>query len=94
MQSELFQDDLFPDTQGDEPSLSASEWFEGTNAEPKLISMKAKFEGKSVSSTKKITGLASMMSSKKAGAPAEEVSSLKGLIPQTNIKLNSLRADC
>ena len=38
-QSELFQDDLFPDTQGHEPSLSAFEWLEGQNAEPKKISL-------------------------------------------------------
>ena len=38
-QSELFQPDLFPDTQGDEPSLSAGEWLEGKDAEPIKISL-------------------------------------------------------
>ena len=76
LQSELFQDDVFPDTQGDEPSISAKEWFEGKDAEPKLISLKAKFEGKSVGSSKpKTVGLASKMAAKKPGAAAEDVSS-------------------
>ena len=38
-QSELFQPDLFPDTQSDEPSLTADEWLEGKNAEPKRKSL-------------------------------------------------------
>ena len=32
--SELFQDDLYPDTASDEPALSAEDWFEGKNAPP------------------------------------------------------------
>jgi coronin-1B/1C/6 len=38
--SELFQDDLYPDTAGDLPSLTAEEWIEGKNAPPKMISLK------------------------------------------------------
>ncbi|XP_072037635.1 coronin-1C-like isoform X2 [Amphiura filiformis] len=38
--SDLFQEDIYPDTQGDEPSLSASEWVEGKNKDPILISLK------------------------------------------------------
>lgn len=37
--SDMFQDDLFPDTFGGEPSLTADEWASGKNAEPKLISL-------------------------------------------------------
>ena len=33
-QSELFQDDLYPDTCGDVPAISAEEWFGGKNADP------------------------------------------------------------
>ena len=36
-QSELFQDDLYPDTVGDIPSLTADEWMEGRNAAPVLV---------------------------------------------------------
>ncbi|XP_056677605.1 coronin-1C [Monodelphis domestica] len=38
--SDLFQDDLYPDTAGPEASLEAEEWFEGKNADPLLISLK------------------------------------------------------
>ena len=36
--SELFQDDLYPDTASDEPSLTAEEWIEGHNTKPTLVS--------------------------------------------------------
>lgn len=51
--SELFQDDLFPDTQGDEPSLSATEWLEGQDAEPKKISLKPEGDGAALKASKK-----------------------------------------
>nr|XP_060642092.1 coronin-1C isoform X1 [Anolis sagrei ordinatus] len=38
--SDLFQDDLYPDTAGPEAALEAEEWFEGKNANPILISLK------------------------------------------------------
>ncbi|XP_052411821.1 uncharacterized protein LOC127957364 isoform X3 [Carassius gibelio] len=38
--SDLFQDDLYPDTAGPDPALEAEEWFEGKNGEPILISLK------------------------------------------------------
>ncbi|XP_055511312.1 coronin-1C-like [Leucoraja erinacea] len=38
--SDLYQDDLYPDTAGPEPALEAEEWFEGKNKDPILISMK------------------------------------------------------
>ncbi|KAI5725297.1 hypothetical protein M8J77_013558 [Diaphorina citri] len=38
--SELFQDDLYPDTVGDTAALTADEWFTGKDAEPILISLK------------------------------------------------------
>jgi coronin-1B/1C/6 len=37
--SELFHDDLFPDTYAGEPSLSTEEWNNGANAEPKTMSL-------------------------------------------------------
>jgi len=39
--SDLFQDDLFPETPGEEPSLSAAEWLAGKNAPPKLVSLES-----------------------------------------------------
>lgn len=39
--SELFQEDLYPDTPGDIPALSADEWWdENKNAEPLVMSLK------------------------------------------------------
>ena len=38
LQSELFQDDLYPDTAGDVPALTADEWAQGKNADPILVS--------------------------------------------------------
>lgn len=41
--SELFQDDLYPDTAGDIPAISADEFFEGKNADPIMVSLKDGF---------------------------------------------------
>lgn len=38
--SELFQEDLYPDTLSDEHGTTAEEWVEGTDAEPILVSLK------------------------------------------------------
>ncbi|XP_063791375.1 coronin-1A [Pseudophryne corroboree] len=38
--SDLFQEDLYPDTVGPDPSLTAEEWLSGKNAEPLLISLR------------------------------------------------------
>uniref|UniRef100_H3B791 Coronin n=1 Tax=Latimeria chalumnae TaxID=7897 RepID=H3B791_LATCH len=38
--SDLFQDDLYPDTAGPEPALEVDEWMEGKNANPILISLR------------------------------------------------------
>lgn len=43
VQSDLFQEDLYPDTIGPEPSVEADEWFEGKDAQPILISLKDGF---------------------------------------------------
>ncbi|XP_067910882.1 uncharacterized protein coro1cb isoform X1 [Heterodontus francisci] len=38
--SDLYQDDLYPETPGPEAALEAEEWFEGKNKDPILISLK------------------------------------------------------
>ncbi|XP_052869288.1 coronin-1C-A isoform X1 [Anopheles cruzii] len=38
--SELFQEDLYPDTLADEASVSAEDWISGVDADPQLISLK------------------------------------------------------
>lgn len=39
-QSELFQEDLYPDTPGDIPAVTAEEWWEGQNKDPIVMSLK------------------------------------------------------
>nr|XP_023677590.1 coronin-1A-like [Paramormyrops kingsleyae] len=41
--SDLFQEDLYPDTIGPEPSVEASDWFAGKDGKPILISLKDGF---------------------------------------------------
>lgn len=43
VQSDLFQEDLYPDTTGPEPSVEADEWFQGKDGKPILISLKDGF---------------------------------------------------
>eukprot|EP01027_Heterolobosea_sp_BB2_P020390 GEZU01029096.1.p2 GENE.GEZU01029096.1~~GEZU01029096.1.p2 ORF type:complete len:220 (-),score=111.74 GEZU01029096.1:81-740(-) len=38
--ADTFQEDIYPDTQGTEPTVSSDEWFAGAAAPPKLVSMK------------------------------------------------------
>ncbi len=40
--SELFQEDLYPDTLADVPAVTAEDWWSGTNAEPILVPMTEK----------------------------------------------------
>ncbi|CAO0791102.1 unnamed protein product [Mucor circinelloides] len=44
--SDAFQSDIFPPCASDEPALTADEWFEGKNANPKLIDLEAGFTAK------------------------------------------------
>lgn len=40
--SELFQEDLYPDTLSDEAAITAEDWFGGQDADPMLISLKVR----------------------------------------------------
>lgn len=40
LQSDQFQEDLYPDTAGTTPALSANDWIGGMNSPPNLISLK------------------------------------------------------
>lgn len=46
--SDLFQDDIYPDTQSDEPALSAEEWIAGETKHPVLFSLREGFQSKTV----------------------------------------------
>ena len=41
--SELFQDDLYPDTAAQEAAMTADEWLDGRNARPVLMSLRDVF---------------------------------------------------
>lgn len=40
--SELFQEDLYPDTLSDEAAVTAEEWIGGTDTEPVMVSLKVR----------------------------------------------------
>lgn len=40
LQSDLFQDDLYPDTAGPEPAMEPEEWLDGRNEDPILVSLR------------------------------------------------------
>ncbi|KAI8575506.1 hypothetical protein K450DRAFT_261518 [Umbelopsis ramanniana AG] len=44
--SDAFQSDIYPPAFGDEPSLTADEWFSGKDADPKTISLEDGFQVK------------------------------------------------
>jgi coronin-1B/1C/6 len=44
--SELFQDDIFPDTPGQDPAMSAAEWLGGANKQPIKVSLEGGFVAK------------------------------------------------
>ncbi|XP_037796752.1 coronin-6-like [Penaeus monodon] len=62
--SELFQEDLYPDTPGDIPAVSAEEWWEGVSKEPILMSLKDGYQATQKSElkvTKKKTNILDKM---------------------------------
>lgn len=40
IQSELFQEDLYPDTTAEEHAITADEWIDGKDANPRLVSVR------------------------------------------------------
>lgn len=45
-QSDAFQSDIYPPALGDEPGLTADEWFSGKDANPKTIDLESGFQVK------------------------------------------------
>lgn len=46
--TEVFQDDIYPDTAGQDPALTAAAWFGGANAAPKKVSLAGGFVAKPI----------------------------------------------
>ena len=76
MQSELFQEDLFPDTPGKIPALTAEEWAGGKSCEPILMEMIEGFKQKDKPKIKglgaKAGGLKGFASKPKSASPVEQ----------------------
>ncbi|XP_057333271.1 coronin-6 [Microplitis mediator] len=73
--SELFQEDLYPDTPGDTAAISAEEWAAGTDAEPILISLRDGYQPTASKSELKCTKKANVLGkSTKVGANAQNSS--------------------
>ncbi|KAG8232727.1 hypothetical protein J437_LFUL013320 [Ladona fulva] len=53
--SELFQEDLYPDTVGEDAALSAEEWANGKDADPLLISLRSGYVPSSKKSDLKVS---------------------------------------
>jgi len=53
--SELFQDDIFPDTPGPIPAMTANEWLGGANKPPVLVSLEGGFVPRDKSEFKPVT---------------------------------------
>lgn len=53
--SELFQEDLYPDTLADEASISAEDWISGADADPQLVSLKGGYVSQTQSTQLTVT---------------------------------------
>jgi len=63
--SDLFQTDIFPDTQADVPALTAEEWISGKTRPPVLLSLRQGYESKGLMETTTGKGLATGLRAKK-----------------------------
>lgn len=79
MQSDLFQEDLYPDTVGPEPSAEADEWFQGKDAPPILISLKDGFVA--ATKAKEFKVHKSLMKTMTASGSPQENSGVRHLKP-------------
>lgn len=61
-QSELFQEDLYPDTPGDTAAISAEEWETGQDAEPVLISLRDGYQPTASKNDLKVNKKANLLS--------------------------------
>ena len=79
-QSELFQEDIYPDAISDEAACEAADWLDGVDPKPKLVKMQTFFKG-----SVKASGSATGGGLKKGG--------LKGLKAKKDAKAAGKEAD-
>ncbi len=66
----MFQDDLYPDTPGDEPAMTAEEWFAGKDADPIMISLKDGYVSSQKKNELKVKKKANILARRQAGGSA------------------------
>ncbi|XP_029300474.1 uncharacterized protein LOC115016669 isoform X4 [Cottoperca gobio] len=82
--SDLFQDDLYPDTAGPDPALESEEWFAGKNGGPLLISLK---DGYVSTKNRDLKVVKTNVLETKALTKAENISTVqKHVTPQSSVK--------
>jgi coronin-1B/1C/6 len=93
--SDLFQDDIYPDTQADVPALTADEWIAGETKPPVLFSLREGYCSKRMEGGK---GLATGVKKRAAGSglagrpdPKAKVTSARGLVPEPAGSTNGAR---
>lgn len=72
--SDLFQDDIYPDTQADIPALTAEEWIAGETKAPVLFSLREGYQTKRIEGGK---GLATGLKKKPAGTGLNQTASTR-----------------
>ncbi|KAL4658372.1 coronin-1A-like isoform X1 [Arapaima gigas] len=99
--SDLFQEDLYPDTIGPEPSVEAAEWFAGKQAEPILISLKDGFVvtktkefkvHKSLMSTTSLSSVQRQGNSVDVQSLLEEMKQLRAMVEELSHRVSSLES--
>ncbi|TNN73758.1 Coronin-1C [Liparis tanakae] len=82
--SDLFQDDLYPDTAGPDPALEAEQWFAGKNGGPLLISLK---DGYVSTKARDLKVVKTNVLETKPATKAENISTVqKRVPPQPSVK--------
>lgn len=87
--SELFQEDLYPDTIGDQFALTADEWIEGRDAEPILISLKDGYrppESKAAISVSKRSNLLDKIPPKGSKSPTNQQQQSASPVPDKTLQ--------
>ncbi|KAM7369020.1 hypothetical protein PAMP_013319 [Pampus punctatissimus] len=83
--SDLFQDDLYPDTAGPDPALEAEEWFAGKNGGPILISLKDGYVSTKNRDLKVVKS--NVLENKPAAKPEKIPTVQKHASPQPSVKM-------
>nr|XP_022339588.1 coronin-1B-like isoform X2 [Crassostrea virginica] len=79
--SELFQDDIYPDTASDQPAVSGEDWFRGVDANPVLLSLKDMFASE-MKEPAKVVVKSNILDKKVPATPSRSVGATPQATPQ------------